>query len=127
MMGPMSETGVGGRIFHIPNGGGRDRLGRGGGWDRMKGGKRPFRKRSCRSKSRCGGAGAANYGWWNNPFPFNYSQVNFLGGGKRTFRKRSCRSKSRCGGAGAANDRWEVWGLGGSRGGKWWNNHFPFD
>jgi DnaJ-class molecular chaperone len=29
--------------------------------DMLGGGKRPFIKRTCRSKSRCGGAGAANY------------------------------------------------------------------
>ena len=59
------------------------------------GGKRPFRKRTCRSKSRCGGAGAAIV---TMPLLFGVEGNTLLGGGKRTFRKRTCRSKSRCGG-----------------------------
>ena len=81
-----------------------------------------------RSRSRRGGQGVIGLkgsrdgGLWNNPFP-----DDFLRGGKRPFRKRTCRSKSRCGGAGLGLAIDMPAGLGGSRGGKWWNNPFPFD
>jgi len=77
------------------------------------GGKRSFIKRTCRSKSRCGGA--VN------------TQDPVFAGGKRSFRKRTCRSKSRCGGDMIRNTskqssamkpqlNWIFQGGGGSRG-----------
>jgi hypothetical protein len=81
----------------------------------LGGGKRPFLKRTCRSKSRCGGA--ANHRQFVEAFGGSrgvrgvrrsrrggqgvIETAEFLGGGKRPFRKRTCRSKSRCGGAAA--------------------------
>jgi hypothetical protein len=70
------------------------------------GGKRPFIKRTCRSKSRCGGA------YWTmaeTVRPLGGKFATVLVGGKRPFRKRTCRSKSRCGGAGAANGANWLW------------------
>jgi hypothetical protein len=60
----------------------------------LGGGKRHFIKRTCRSKSRCGGA---NFPHLTVAATDQFTTV--LGGGKRPFIKRTCRSKSRCGGA----------------------------
>jgi hypothetical protein len=87
----------------------------------LRGGKRHFRKRTCRSKSRCGGGGDMHPqmfpgAWYRFPDGLERmrrggtNRVRPMGSRKRPFRKRTCRSKSRCVGGGDIMRNWKRFG-----------------